>query len=424
MPRTISVAATQMNAGPAPTSVRLARAEELVEEAQQAGAQIVVLPELFNSGYSYDDALYDRVETMDGPTVTWMKNTAKRFRVHLAGTLLLLDEEEIYNTLLLVAPDGELWRYDKVYPWFFERAFFHPGERITIADTVYGRIGLLICWDVGHPSLWARYAGKVDMMIVCASSPRMHDATILMPDGMRVRLAEGGPQFAMINRGADEIFGEDLRAQSAYLQVPVVLSNATGTFDSRVPLPTFSMTAFTALRPELWRYIRSADEARIRSGYFNESYIADAQGKVLGRVDPGAEGVVLSDITLPDSLPQPEGRQPGNHLPPFTPWLDNLFNSAMTGLYRRSVRALYGPQMAPVSPMARRFLAIALLVAAAAFWFGRITKRRQVKVIEKKVPVPVTRTPQERRQERATQLATSIAALRTLERLIDGEREK
>ena len=106
-----------MDANPAPTGERLARAERLVGEAAAAGAQLVVLPELFNVGYGYSAANHRLAEPPAGPTIAWMKETAARLNVHLAGSLMLLDGDEAYNALLLLAPDGRTWRYDKNYPW-------------------------------------------------------------------------------------------------------------------------------------------------------------------------------------------------------------------------------------------------------------------------------------------------------------------
>ncbi len=91
MPNTVRFAAIQMDAQPVPTKVRLARAAALVAQAAQAGAQVVVLPEVFNTGYEYSDANYSRVEALNGPTVTWMKHMATQHNIYLAGTLLLLD---------------------------------------------------------------------------------------------------------------------------------------------------------------------------------------------------------------------------------------------------------------------------------------------------------------------------------------------
>jgi len=103
--RTITIAAVQMDAHPAPTAGRLARADRLATAAANDGAQLVVLPELFNTGYAYADANHRLAEPLDGPTPTWMKQAAARLNVHLAGSLMLLDQGQVYNALLLFAPD-------------------------------------------------------------------------------------------------------------------------------------------------------------------------------------------------------------------------------------------------------------------------------------------------------------------------------
>lgn len=162
----LNIAAVQMDANPAPTADRLARAERLVTGAVESGAQLAVLPELFNTGYSYNVENHARVETMDGPTATWMRDIAARLDIHLAGSLMLLDQGGVYNALLLFAPDGRLWRYDKVYPWGWERGSYRGSRqdpRVTVAETDLGHIGLLVCWDAAHLNLWKLYAGRVDL---------------------------------------------------------------------------------------------------------------------------------------------------------------------------------------------------------------------------------------------------------------------
>ena len=153
MPRTIKVAAIQMSAEPGPVTERLARAEVLITRAAKAGAQLAVLPEIFNTGYVYSDANYSRAEPPDGLTVRWLKDVARRHNIHVAGSLLLLGEEDIYNAMLLVAPDGRVWRYDKNYPFMWERIYFHEGSSITVADTSLGQLGMMVCWDIAHPDV-------------------------------------------------------------------------------------------------------------------------------------------------------------------------------------------------------------------------------------------------------------------------------
>jgi N-carbamoylputrescine amidase len=160
MGRKLKVAVVQMDAVPVSVSKRLSRATNLITEAVNGGAQLVVLPEMFNTGYEFHERNYTLAEPMDGETVTWMKSQATQHNIHLAGTLLLLDKTDIYNAGLLVAPDGRTWRHDKINITLWERAYFREGGHITIADTDLGKLGLMICSDVLCPDLWVQYAGK------------------------------------------------------------------------------------------------------------------------------------------------------------------------------------------------------------------------------------------------------------------------
>ena len=78
MGRKLKIAAVQMDVTVAPVPERLSRATDLIAQAAQAGAQLVALPELFNTGYGYDDSYYALAEPLDGQTVTWMKAQAVR----------------------------------------------------------------------------------------------------------------------------------------------------------------------------------------------------------------------------------------------------------------------------------------------------------------------------------------------------------
>ena len=346
MPHTIKIAAIQMMAQPAPVPERLARAEMLVVQAARQGAQLIVLPELFNTGYEYSDENYDRAEPLDGPTATWMKRIAAHYGVHLAGTFLRLDGQDIYNTLLLAAPEGRAWCYDKNYPWVWERAYFRAGNDVTVADTSLGKLGLMICWDVAHVDLWARYAGRVDAIVVCSCPPAAHDLTFVMPDGRHLRGEDAGPVMRRVKRTSGGVFSHCLLHQSACLGVPVVNTTGTGIFSSAVPSPKVSLAAYVLMRPDFWKYISQADAVRIETGYFNETYIADAAGRVLQRVLPEVEACTWAEVTLSDSPPQPRGKQPPFGISVFAYLLDAFANAALPKIYRRGIRNALGISVA------------------------------------------------------------------------------
>ena len=75
------LAAVQMDAVVAPVTARLGRAEVLLRQATADGAELVVLPELFNVGYSYASATLNAAEGLDGVTARWMERLAKELGV-------------------------------------------------------------------------------------------------------------------------------------------------------------------------------------------------------------------------------------------------------------------------------------------------------------------------------------------------------
>ena len=85
----LRIAAVQMDANPVPTSDRLERAERLVLGAAESGAQLVVLPECFNTGYTFNEKNHTRVEKIDGQTATWLRDTAAELNIYLGGSFML-----------------------------------------------------------------------------------------------------------------------------------------------------------------------------------------------------------------------------------------------------------------------------------------------------------------------------------------------
>ncbi len=341
MSRSLTLAAVQMNASPAPTPERLARAEALANQAACGGAQMIVLPEVFNTGYEYRNENFARAEPVSGLTITWMKNTAARLGVHLAGSLLLKDGGDIFNAMLIVSPDGRLWRYDKNYPWIFERVYFRQGRGVTVADTDLGRLGMMICWDVVHPRLWAKYAGRVDVMIVCSCPPAAYQPILSFPDGTIMHSQDAGAFFALAMRGSEHTFGPFLQRQAAWLGVPVVNTTGTGKFSTHIPAARISMSAFVLNSPKFWRYLRQLDLARMESGYFQETYVAGADGQVLARVPAEVEGFTLATVPLEDKPPQPTYPQPSFDLSPLAYVSDYFANFAYAMIYRRKVRRAF-----------------------------------------------------------------------------------
>jgi predicted amidohydrolase len=365
MSRLLKAAVVQMDATPAPLTARLNRAAELVRAAAEAGAQIVVLPELFNSGYRYDEHNYDLAETLEGETVGWMKAQAAEHGIHLAGTLLLRNADDIYNAALLFAPDGRLWRYDKVYPFAWERAYFRPGQVITVAETDLGKLGMLICWDASHSDLWERYAGQVEAMLVMSCAPKISAMTIAFPNGERANMRELSGLWDDFYTPEEYFTGIDLDAHAAWLGVPVIATQGSGQFDSPVPWPRLTTATLVMGRPDLWdNALMEGSQIRFQAGFDPQTKIVDAGGQVLGRVTTGGDGYVLTEIALPDSPPQPQTPPPLMHTSPVAYLFADIVTPALAGWdYIRTLRLRWGPQAAPLTSRRRFWLSVGIITA-------------------------------------------------------------
>jgi predicted amidohydrolase len=343
MARRLGVAAVQMDANAAPTAERLARAEKLVDGAARVGAQLIVLPELFNTGYVYSDENYARAERLDGPTATWMRDVTARLGVHLAGTLMLLEQGDIYNALLLFAPDGQMWRYDKNYPWGWERGYFREprgSRRVVVAETDLGGLGFLICWDVAHLNLWRRYAGRVDMMVICSCPPQVTDPTYHFPNGDRVTVDDMGSMMAALKGSGRRVFGHMLNQQTAWLGVPAVNTVGCGRIRTGVPNGRLSALGYSLVAHRLLKFVFQARRMEMSCGFTQGCKVVDASGRVLAELSQGeGEAFATAEVTLPDQRFVPQEPQPGPLIPGIAYFMADVWLTSLARpTYRKGLR--------------------------------------------------------------------------------------
>lgn len=334
----IRIAAVQMQANAAPTADRLARAERLVVATAEAGAQLTVLPELFNTGYAYSDENHARVERLDGPTVSWMRDAAARLDLHLAGSLMLLDRGEVYNALLLFAPDGRMWRYDKTYPWGWERGYFRASRRdpkITVAQTDLGDIGMLVCWDTAHRKLWRQYAGCVDLMVICSCPPDVSDPVYHFPSGDRLTFSDIG--LSSFKGSGVQLFGDMIDQQTAWLGVPAVNTVGCGRVRLDIPNGRLVLLGYAFAAPRLFKYLPQADRLQMDCDMVHQCKVVDADGEVLVRLtEADGEAFTLADVRLAESQPVPQESQPASVVPGAIYFFSDVFLPTLTRpVYRR-----------------------------------------------------------------------------------------
>jgi predicted amidohydrolase len=169
-----------------------ARAAAAIDEAAAAGAQLVVLPELCTSGYSFADAdeARDAAEPLDGPAVSgWSQQAAAHGIVVVAGFCEVDENGVLRNSAVLVDPTGLRAVYRKTHLWDREQLLFARGEHpAPVVDTIAGRVGLAICFDAAFPEHTRRLALLgADLIAVPMNSPV--DGAPTRPVAIEVALA-------------------------------------------------------------------------------------------------------------------------------------------------------------------------------------------------------------------------------------------
>lgn len=176
--------------------------------------ELVILPEMFSTGFSMRPA--HLAETMDGETVTWMKETAISKRVILTGSVIIKENDQYYNRLIWMLPNGTYGYYDKRHLFAFggEDKFYQPGNRRLIASVKGWRVNLQVCYDLRFP-VWARQqqlqvsdneAAEYDLLMYVANWPeKRKNAWITL---LQARAIENQCFVAGVNRVGED--GNDI----------------------------------------------------------------------------------------------------------------------------------------------------------------------------------------------------------------------
>lgn len=131
---------------------------------------LVVLPEMFTSGFTMNPMSV--AETIDGNTISWMKSIAKKKNVAITGSIVIEEENQYYNRLVFVKPNGNFFTYDKKHTFTLagENKAYKAGEKKIIVEYKGWKICPLICYDLRFP-VWARNIENYDLLIYMANWP-------------------------------------------------------------------------------------------------------------------------------------------------------------------------------------------------------------------------------------------------------------
>lgn len=164
--------------------------EHLIRQAK--GADLVVVPELANTGYNFEskEQAVQLAESVDNsPFLNFLSNQAKKLNLYIVSGFHEIDNNLLYNTSILIGPNGIIGKYRKIHLFMNEFDFFEKGNLgLPVYDIGICRVGMLICFDWVFPEVWRILALK-GADIIC------HPSNLVLPYAQ-----QAVPVHGMINK--------------------------------------------------------------------------------------------------------------------------------------------------------------------------------------------------------------------------------
>lgn len=158
--------------------------EPLVAHAAHDGARLVVLTEMFATGFSMDVA--HMAEPPGGPTEQWLAEQARQHGIWLIGSIAQREPgaPKAMNNAIVAGPDGQRHRYTKIHPFSYghEHRFYEAGAQFLTVDIEGVRTSVFICYDLRFADEFWALAHDTDLYVVVANWPeprRLHWRALL-----------------------------------------------------------------------------------------------------------------------------------------------------------------------------------------------------------------------------------------------------
>ena len=249
----------------------IAHAEELVRKAAAEGAQIILLPELFERPYFCQERRYEYYQyakpVMENEAVCRFRQVARELSVVLPVSFYERDRNLLFNSVAVLDADGSiLGIYRKTHipddHYYQEKFYFTPGDTgFRVFETRYGTIGVGICWDQWFPETARFMAVKGAELLYYPTA--IGSEPILSVDSM--------PHWRRVMQG-----------HAAANLMPVIAANRIGT-ETVEPCPE-NGNQKSALR------------------FYGSSFITDGTGEIAVSMDRDSEGVIASEFDLDELM--------------------------------------------------------------------------------------------------------------------------
>jgi len=153
----------------------LKKAEAFIRQAASASVDLIVFPEDFLLGPLNGRA---NLADFDGEYVKHFQRLAEQYNIDIVpGSIIEGDESGLYNTAYYIDNTGHiLAKYRKVHLWLPERSYVTPGDGVRVVETRFGKVGLIICWDLMFPETFRAMVEEDVEIVICPSYWCLEDA--------------------------------------------------------------------------------------------------------------------------------------------------------------------------------------------------------------------------------------------------------
>lgn len=207
MSEPITIALAQIDITFADRERNLAKMLEVLAQAAQEGAKLVVFPEAALTGYCYDslNEAWPHGEPIPGPSTQRMAETCQRLGVHCIYGLLETDGNRLFNACALVGPNGVVGSYRKIHlPFLGVDRFTTPGDRpFAVHEAAGMKIGMHICYDGGFPEP-ARVMTLLGADLIVLPTNWPPGAECMASCAVNTRAMENNIYYAACDRVGDE----------------------------------------------------------------------------------------------------------------------------------------------------------------------------------------------------------------------------
>ena len=252
----IKVAATQMTCT-WETEENITKATNLIKQAADKGANIILLQELFQTPYfciQYDEDIFKLAQNFENNKILkQMSELAKKLNVVLPISFFEKDNNAYFNSIAVINADGNiLGKYRKSHipdgPGYLEKYYFNPGNTgFKVWNTIFGKIGIGICWDQWFP--------EAARIMALKGAEILFYPTAIGDELMSEYDSSGAWQRVMQGHAAANI-------------MPVVASNRIGSESVKGQV----------------------------NGFYGKSFICDRSGKIISEASKDKEEIIIADI--------------------------------------------------------------------------------------------------------------------------------